>query len=314
MTPTPAPTHRPVMVAEILEALGARPGAVLLDGTVGTGGHALAWLEATEPDGRVIGLDRDPEALARAERRLAPFTGRVRLLHGDWRDAPGLLHGAGESPPDAILLDLGIGTHQVDDPERGFSFRYDAPLDMRFDRSTPGPTAAEILRRTPEPELARIFSEYGEERAARRLARRVVEARGRGAIETTGDLARLVRETLGTRRAGRIDPATRVFQALRIAVNRELSGMDRALEALVEMLPPGGRIAVLAYHSLEDRVVKRTFRALAEPCRCRRGDRCTCGAREWLELRERRARRPSDEEIAANPRARSARLRWGVRR
>jgi len=314
MTPTPAPTHRPVMVAEILEALDARPGAVLLDGTVGTGGHALAWLEATAPDGRVIGLDRDPEALARAEERLAPFAGRVHLLHGDWREAPGLLREHGESAPDAILLDLGLGTHQVDDPERGFSFRHEAPLDMRFDRGAPGPTAAEILRRAPAPELARIFSEYGEERAARRLARRIVEAREHGAIETTGDLARLVRETLGPRRAGRIDPATRVFQALRIAVNRELSGMDRALEALVELLPPGGKIAVLAYHSLEDRVVKRTFRALAEPCRCRRGDPCTCGARERLELRQRRALRPADEEIAANPRARSARLRWGVRR
>jgi len=292
MSPTPAPTHRPVMVAEILEALDARPGAVLLDGTVGTGGHALAWLEATAPDGRVIGLDRDPEALARARERLAPFSGRVRLLHGDWRKAPGILEDAGEGTPDAILLDLGIGTHQVDDPGRGFSFRHDAPLDMRFDRTSPGPTAAELLRRTPEPELARIFLEYGEERAARRLAHRIVEARRRDPIETTGDLARLVRETLGTRRAGRIDPATRVFQALRIAVNRELSGMDRALEGLVGMLAPGGRIAVLSYHSLEDRVVKRTLRALAEPCRCRRGDPCTCGAREWLELRERRARRP----------------------
>ncbi len=309
-----APTHRPVMVAEILEVLGARPGAVLLDGTVGTGGHALAWLEATAPGGRVVGIDRDPEALARARARLAPHAPRVRLCHGDWREAPSILRDAGEPAPDAILLDLGIGSHQVDDPGRGFSFRHDAPLDMRFDREAPGPTAADILRRTPEPELARIFREYGEERAARRLARRIGEARRRGTLRTTGDLARLVRETLGPRRAGRIDPATRVFQALRIVVNRELAGMDRGLEDLVEILPPGGRIAVLAYHSLEDRVVKRTFRALAEPCRCRRGDPCTCGAREWLELRERRPRRPAEDEVAENPRARSARLRWGVRR
>jgi len=314
MARIPAIAHEPVMVAEVLEVLGAAPGGVLLDGTVGTGGHALAWLARTAPGGRVIGLDRDPGALARARERLAGAAERVLLVHGDWREAPALLAEAGEATPTAILLDLGIGTHQVDDPDRGFSFRHDAPLDMRFDPTSPGPSAAEILRRAPEPELARIFREYGEERAARRLARRVVEERRRRPLETTGEFARLVHETLGPRRAGRIDPATRAFQALRIAVNRELEGMGEALEALVEMLPRGGRIAVLAYHSLEDRIVKRTFRALAEPCRCRRGDPCTCGARQWLELRERRARRPSDEEVARNPRARSARLRWGVRR
>lgn len=307
----PAATHRPVMLAETLAALAPGPGRLLLDGTVGLGGHAQRWLELA-PGGRVVGLDRDAEALARAAERLAPWGGRVKLLHESYKDAPQLL--AGETPPDAVLLDLGLGSHQLDDPDRGFSFRHDGPLDMRFDRERPGVTAAELLAQTPEPELARLLVDYGEERAARKLARLLVERRQAEPLRTTRQLADLVRSAVPARGRQRIDPATRTFQALRIAVNDELAGLDDALEQLVRLLRPGGRIAVLAFHSLEDRVVKRTLRRLAAPCRCRRGDPCTCGALELLELPERRAAQPAEEEKAANPRARSARMRWGVRR
>jgi len=307
------PRHRPVMVADVLKVLAPRPGALLLDGTIGLGGHAEAWLAAAGAGARVIGLDRDAEALAEAARRLARFGPRVELHHEDYRRAPELLDRLGLRP-DAVLLDLGLGSHQLEAADRGFSFRLDGPLDMRFDRSRPARTAADLLARAPEPELARILSEFGEERAARKLARRLVEARRRTPFRSTRQLAEFVRGAIPTRGRTRIDPATRTFQALRIAVNAELEDLDRALGELVERLKPGGRIAVLAFHSLEDRIVKRTLRRLAEPCRCRRGDPCTCGALERLELRQRRALRPSEEEIALNPRARSARLRWGVRR
>ncbi|MBP7146022.1 MAG: 16S rRNA (cytosine(1402)-N(4))-methyltransferase RsmH [Acidobacteria bacterium] len=307
------PVHRPVMRAEVLAVLSPAPSALLLDGTVGTGGHAEAWLEASAPGGRVIGLDRDPSALEIARGLLGRFGDRLVLVHADYRAAGAELDRLGAPPPDAVLLDLGLGTHQVDDPERGFAFRHEAPLDMRFDRSRPAPTAAEILARAPEPELQRILTEYGEEPAARKLARAIVDARRRAPITTTFELAELVRRVAPARGRHRIDPATLVFQALRIAVNDELTGLGQALHELALRLRPGGRLAVIAYHSLEDRVAKHTLRRLSEPCRCRRGDPCTCGAIGALELVERRAARPSPEEIAENPRARSARLRWAVR-
>ncbi len=308
------PLHRPVLTAEALSALDPRPGRLLLDGTVGTGGHAAAWLDASAPDGRLIALDRDASALAAAAVRLAAFGDRARLAHGDYRDACELLDGLGIDAIDAALIDLGLGTHQIDDPERGFAFRFDSPLDMRFDRDTPGPTAADLVNHLPEPELARVLFEYGEERASRRLARVIAEARRRQPIRTTSELARLVRSAVRGHGRHRIDPATRTFQALRIAVNRELEGLAEAIEALVRRLAPGGRLAVISYHSLEDRVVKHTLRRLAEPCHCRRGDPCRCGALTLIELEERHAVTPSEPEIALNPRARSAKLRWGIRR
>jgi len=308
------PTHRPVLAAETLEALDPGPGKVLLDGTVGLGGHAARWLELTAPFGRVVGFDRDARALAVAARNLAPFGARAELIHDDYREAPRIIAERGFAAPDAALLDLGLGSHQIDDPTRGFSHRFDAPLDMRFDADAPGRTAADILARAAEPELARIFEEHGELPGARKLARALCDARRRAPIRTTTELARLVREVLPPRGRQRIDPATLVFQALRIAVNDELEGLDAAIEALVRMLPQGGRIAVIAFHSLEDRIAKRTLRRLAEPCRCRRGDPCTCGATRLLDMPERRAVKTSDEEALENPRARSARLRWGTRR
>lgn len=310
----PVSLHRPVLTNETLAALDPRPGRLLLDGTAGTGGHSELWLRETAPNGQAIALDRDPSALATAGERLAPFGTRVRLVHADYRDAEEVLDRLGVAAIDAVLLDLGLGSHQIDDPERGFAFRFDGPLDMRFDRETPGRDAADLVNHLPEPELSRLLAEYGEERAARKLARAIVEARRRRPIRTTGELAEIVRRCVPAHGRQRIDPATRTFQALRIAVNDELTGLDEALLALVRRLVPGGRIAVIAYHSLEDRVVKRTLRRLAEPCHCRRGDPCTCGALELLALEERHAVFPSEEEVASNPRARSARLRWGVRR
>lgn len=306
--------HRPVMVDEVLAALEPREGSLLLDGTVGQGGHAAAWIEAA-PWTRVIGFDRDPEALATAGERLRPAGERACLYHADYRDAPAIWRENGLPRPDAILLDLGLGSHQLEDPSRGFSFRFDGPLDMRFDPTSPGPTAGELIHQASEPELERWLSGYGEERHARKLARLIVRARERQPLKTTTDLAQLVRSALS--RPGkppRIDPATRTFQALRIVVNRELEELGETLEALIDLLGPGGRVAVLAFHSLEDRIVKRTLRGLATEVIAQPGDPLGTARAARLDMPVRKVTRPTDEEAFTNPRARSARLRWGIRR
>lgn len=308
------PLHQPAMAEEVLEVLTPGDGLCLLDGTIGTGGHAKAWLRFSGPRGVVIGLDRDPHAVDTAREHLSEFGERVLLFHEDYRNAPALLESQQLPAPDAILLDLGLGSHQIDDPERGFSFRFDGPLDMRFDTSLPNPTAADLLARLHEPELERMLRDLGEEPHARKIARMLVEARKRRPFRTTADLAGFLRQILPARGHHRIDPATRTFQALRIMVNHELEGLGETIDALAGLLRPGARIAIISYHSLEDRIVKHAFRRLAEPCHCRRGDPCTCGSVNLLELRERHARMPSPEEISSNPRARSARLRWGIRR
>ena len=254
-------THRPVLLREAVAALGCRPGGFWVDGTVGAGGHAEAILRASAPDGRLLGLDRDREALERARRLLAPFGDRVALRHDDFRSLPEILEASGR-PPDGILLDLGISSQQIDDPARGFSFQEDGPLDMRMDR-TQDTTAATLVNALPARELAAIVARYGEEPAARRIARALVAERAREPITTTGRLAAIVARVARSRRRTRTHPATRTFQALRIAVNRELDGLDRLIEQAVERLPPGGRIAVISFHSLEDRIVKRALRALA---------------------------------------------------
>lgn len=309
----PLARHRPVMVDQVLEALDPGPGALLLDGTVGQGGHARAWLDA-DPTTRVVGLDRDREALRAAAGRLSGYGERAVLRHADYRDAPELWEELGLPAPDAVLLDLGLGSHQLEDGRRGFSFQHDGPLDMRFDADSPGPTAAEILGQSSEPELQRILADYGEERHARKLARAIVNARERRPLRTTLELAELVRRTLA--RPGkppRIDPATRTFQALRIAVNRELEGLDDAIEQLTRWLAAGGRIAVIAFHSIEDRVVKRTFKRLATEVVPQPGDPPGTAREAVLERFSKKIVTPDEAEIAANPRSRSARLRWGVR-
>lgn len=282
--------HVPVLLAEALELLAVRPGGTYVDGTVGLGGHAAAVLRASSPDGRLLGLDRDGETLARARARLAEFGGRVRLEQGDYREIPERL--AGEKT-DGILLDLGVSSAQLDDAGRGFSFQAEGPLDMRMDRSA-GTTAADLVNRMRESELADLIYEYGEEPASRRIARAIVFARERQPIETTTELADIVRRAAPRRRPGGLHPATRTFQALRVRVNRELEGLGEAFEGAARCLKPGGRLAVIAFHSLEDRAAKEAFRALTV-----RGFR----------VLTKKPVRPGEAEVRANPRARSARLR-----
>jgi len=305
------PRHLPVLVDEVVAGLQPRAGGVYVDATVGLGGHAAALLER-EPGARVIGFDVDPAALAEAAERLRGFAERAALVHASYTELPERLRARGVTAVDGVLFDLGVSSLQLDTPGRGFSFRFDSPLDMRFSGS--GETARDLLADAEEEDLVRIFRDYGEEPRALRVARSIVRARQQGPITTTGELYRIVRPALGGRK-GRIDPATRVFQALRIATNRELEVIAPALAGASHLLRPAGRLAVIAFHSLEDRVVKRTLRRLSGRCICPVGTfPCACGPEETLELVERRAIRPGPAEMEANPRARSARLRVAARR
>ncbi len=279
--------HEPVMVAEVLRFLTPGPGKLIVDATVGTGGHAEAILER---GARLIGIDRDPSALDLARRRLARFEGRCRLVQGNFRDLEGILAGLDAGPVDGVLFDLGVSSAQLGDAGRGFSFLKEGPLDMRMDPSQPL-TAHEIVNRWPEWEIARILREYGEERYARRIARAIVRARP---IETTTELAEVVARCYPPGRH-RIHPATRTFQALRIAVNDELSALREGLLAAIRALRPGGTVVTISFHSLEDRIVKRTLR-----------QRWIAGE---VEILTKKPLVPSAEEVARNPRARSAKLR-----
>ncbi len=303
--------HEPVLVREVVEALAPRAGDVLVDATVGLGGHARALLEAA-PECRLVGFDLDPSALAAAGETLSPFGGRVTLVHASYHEMEPRLRELGIDAADGIVFDLGVSSLQLDTPERGFSFRFDAPLDMRF--SSRGRTAAELLAEASEEELMQILREYGEEPRARRLARAIVRARETRPINRTGDLRAIVLAVLG-RGKGRIDPATRTFQALRIATNRELEGLPETLERAAHLLRPTRRMAVIAFHSLEDRIVKHTFRRLSGRCVCPPGtQRCVCEPQELLDVVTRRPLWPGEDEVAGNPRARSARIRVAARR
>ncbi|MCL6450032.1 MAG: 16S rRNA (cytosine(1402)-N(4))-methyltransferase RsmH [Acetobacteraceae bacterium] len=308
-----APGHVPVLLLEVLEALRPRPGGFYLDGTVGEGGHALALARAA-PGGTVLGIDRDAGALETARRRLEGAGCRVVLVHGDYADMGRILRERGLGPPDGVLLDLGVSSHQFDDPERGFSFQRDGPLDMRYDR-TRGPTAADLVNRLPAEELRDLIWRYGEERWAGRIARFLVRARRFGPIATTSRLAEVVGQAIpaAARRRGP-HPARRTFQALRIATNRELESLEAGLDAALDVLRPGGRVAVISFHSLEDRLVKRAFLRAAGGCRCPPGlPVCACGARARLRVLTPRPIRPSAREVEENPRARSAKLRAAER-
>jgi 16S rRNA (cytosine1402-N4)-methyltransferase len=274
-----------------------------VDATVGAGGHAEALL-VRGAEVRLLGLDRDPEALAAAGERLARFGGRVSLREADFGDLEDAL--AGFPAPDGILADLGVSSMQLDRAQRGFSFRRDGPLDMRMGRS--GRSAADIVATASVEELTRIFRDFGEERMAAKIARGIVAERARGPIATTRQLAKVVAEQKSGRE--KIDPATRVFQALRIEVNQELVALARFLAAAVGRMKQGGRLAVISYHSLEDRMVKEAFRRDSGVCLCPpKLPACVCGARKALEVLTRRPIRPSEAEVGRNPRARSARLR-----
>ena len=290
--------HVPVLTAEALRYLRAERGGIYIDCTVGLGGHARALLEAGAT--RVIGLDRDLQALAVARATLGPWAERVELVHADYRDLDQVLDQRGIRLVDGALADLGVSSLQFDTPGRGFSFQRDEPLDMRMDTSG-GDTAADVVARSSERELADGIFAYGEERFSRRIARAIVTARREQPIETTGRLAAIVRRALPRRGHMRIDPATRTFQALRIWVNRELEGLDRFLEAAVRRLNAGARLVVITFHSLEDRIVKHTLRALGQ-------------SREAaVNVLTKKPIVPSSEERRRNPRARSAKLRAAER-
>ena len=303
--------HRPVLLEEALQFLAPERGGLFVDGTVGLGGHSEAILKSSS-DTRVLGMDLDPTALAYARQRLAPFGERFRTFQANFRAIADVLRQANERNPSGILVDLGVSSIQFDSPERGFSFRFDGPLDMRMDPSQ-GPTAADLLQQLPESEIARIIFEYGEERHSRRIARRIVERREQGnLITTTRELADLVRLAAGGHKRNQIHPATRTFQALRIAVNNELERLGEFVDTAVDLLIPGGRFVGISFHSLEDRILKNELRRLSGHCQCPpRLPVCTCGARKVIEVLTRRPVAPSDREVDENPRARSAKLRAG---
>ncbi|MEW6219189.1 MAG: 16S rRNA (cytosine(1402)-N(4))-methyltransferase RsmH [Thermodesulfobacteriota bacterium] len=289
------PWHEPVLVEEVLHWLAPHPGGIYLDGTLGLAGHARRILEACDPDGRLVGLDWDGEALAEAQRRLQPFAGRVYLARRSCAAMAEVLAEAGIAQVDGVLLDLGLSSLQLDASSRGFSFRQDQPLDMRMD-DRGGQTAADLLAELPEAELADLLASYGEERYARRIARSLAARRRLAPIRTSAELSELVRRAVPRPAPGAIHPATRTFQALRMAVNRELEQVDQALSAARQVLAPGGRCLVISFHSLEDRLVKTHFRDQAA----------------WQVL-TRKPVTPAAEEKAANPRSRSAKLRVAAR-
>ena len=301
------------MTAEVLAALAVRAGGVYLDGTLGEGGHCLAILEQCAPDGMALGIDRDPRSVAAARRRLAGFGSRVVIAQGSYADLARIAGEQGISSVDGVLLDLGFSSRQVEEDGYGFSFQRDEPLDMRFDPSGGGVTAFDIVNDAGVEELADLIFRFGEERRSRAIARAIVAGRP---VSTTGQLAQIVARACGGRRGGGRGrhPATRTFQALRIAVNRELEHLEAGLAAVLEVLAPGGRLAVISYHSLEDRMVKEWLRRESGVCVCPPGlPVCGCGRRARLRLMGRRVIRPSAAEVAANPRSRSARLRAAER-
>jgi 16S rRNA (cytosine1402-N4)-methyltransferase len=300
--------HVPVLWSEVLDCLRPTAGEVYIDCTVGGGGHAAGILERSAPDGRLLGLDADPDALAEAERRLAPFAPRFTLAHANFAELEATARWHGFDAVDGVLFDLGVSSFELDRPERGFSFRTEAPLDMRLD-PTRGETAADLVNRLDEEPLANLIYRYGEEPRSRAISHAIVSARQLAPIRTTTELARIV-ERAAHAKNRRIHPATRTFQALRIAVNRELESLEAALPQAFELLRPGGRLVVISFHSLEDRIVKHFLADAARGCICPPAvPVCVCGHKPTVELVSRKALVPSEAEIARNPRSRSAKLR-----
>ncbi len=303
--------HLPVMVQEVLESLAPAPGSFHIDATAGGGGHSRRILEASSPDGRLLGLDADGAAIARTAERLSEFGDRVTLRQSNFEELGDVAREAGFVPADGVLFDLGLSSYQLADDDRSFSFRASGALDMRFD-TTRGTPASEVLAGADEQTLTDIFRRYGEEPSARRIARAIVRDRSERPIATGTELADLVARVAPAPPRGRrrVHPATRVFQALRIYVNRELETLPKALEAAVQVLGPGGRLAVISYHSLEDRIVKRFIAAERRGCICPpEVPVCVCGRQPRLAPVGTQPRRPSEAEVARNPRSRSALLR-----
>lgn len=299
--------HVSVLLQEVIDALQPHPGGVYLDATVGAGGHATAILEASSPDGRLIGFDQDWQTLALARQNLAAYGDRVQLIHANFRQLGAMARLHRLPPVDGILLDLGVSSMQLDQPERGFSFKEDGPLDMRMNPGY-GPTAADLVNGLPEAELADLIYQYGEERHSRRIARAIVKARPvRGTAQLADIVAGAVRNRGGREK---IHPATRTFQALRIAVNQELAALEQTLPQALSLLKPHGRLAVISFHSLEDRIVKQYFKQEAQDCICPPEQLfCTCQHKAIINIITKKPITPGLAEIDLNSRARSAKLR-----
>jgi 16S rRNA (cytosine1402-N4)-methyltransferase len=303
------PVHVPVLLDEVIAGLQARRGGYFVDCTVGLGGHAAEILEIILPSGKLLGIDADPEAIKISQDKLSDYGEAVTLVNDNFVNLEAIYRRYHFHPVDGILFDLGVSSLQLDTAERGFSFHLDAPLNMRFD-SEQGLTASDIVNSFSEQELAKLIEKYGEERHSRRIARYIVKNRP---IATTVELARLVEQALGGKRA-RIHPATRTFMALRIAVNNELQNLELALKQTIDLLRPGGRLTVISYHSLEDRIVKQFMRDAASSCLCPPGTAiCHCGHTPTLKLISRKVIKPTSLEIESNPRSRSAKLRIAER-
>ena len=303
--------HIPAMLNEVVNYLNCRPGNVYVDGTLGGCGHARAICEKIFPGGTFIGIDQDIDAISNAETVLKDYTSNIHLFHGNFISLPEFLTQLEIDRVDGILLDLGLSLHHIENSGRGFSFRKDEPLDMRMDIQSPQ-TAENLINNLSQSELQKLFKEYGEERRAKQITRNIIKIRRQKKIRTSKQLAQIIVDSIPAQAAfkQKIHPATRVFMALRIAVNRELERLDTFLEYAVDLLNPGGRLCVLAFHSLEDRIVKQRFKALEKGCTCPpQLPQCVCGQEPQLRILTKKVVRPTAEEIAANPKARSTRLR-----
>lgn len=301
--------HVPVMAEEVLRLLSPKPGKTYVDATLGGGGHASAVWAAIQPDGFLLGIDRDPEAIRRAKPRLDAVAPGAQTACGRFGDLPSILNSFEITAVDGIVADLGFSRDQIEDGARGFSFLRQGPLDMRMGSRDEGQTAADLVNGLAEAELVRMFREFGEEPFARPIARAIAAERKKAPIETTDRLAEIIFGAVPAKARGRLNPSTKVFQSLRIAVNDELGELSRFLGSFFEALKPGGICCVISFHSLEDRMVKTRFRELSVACTCPKQMPCICGGKARASLLTRKALRPSEEEVARNPLSRSAKLR-----
>jgi len=302
--------HVPVMVEEVLYYLDCKPGQTFVDGTLGGGGHTKAILRQIEPNGFLVGIDKDPDAIASTGKSLRGFTSQLRLLHADFADIGRIRTELGERSTDGILLDLGLSLYHLAGSGRGFSFKRDEPLDMRMNLKE-DMTARDVVNEFTQDRLAAIISDYGEERWAGRIAASIVKARRKEPIVSSLALAEIVKQAIPAKhQPSRIHPATRTFQAIRIAVNQELDSLQRFLNCAPELLRPGGRLCIISFHSLEDRMVKQRFKEMADPCRCPpQFPVCTCGKKPQARILTKKPVRPNPDAVHANPMARSAKLR-----